>query len=153
MLKSLYMFNGETLRIPKWQDKPIKLKNWLRYSKKCKNSNFEKFQFLLENCVFLNENCYFSKFYYLHFLLYLGQFLSHIDPFYHFGILKVSSLRICILISIMIIMKKIWIENKCVIFFPKTLYSTLTTWPHEPMAYHCNMCKQSLDCLIKVIFM
>ena len=41
----------------------------------------------------LNENCYISKFYVLHFLLYLGQFFSCINPFYHFGILKVSSLK------------------------------------------------------------
>ena len=34
--------------------------------------------FLLKNCVFLNENCHFSKFHFLHFLLYLGQFLDYV---------------------------------------------------------------------------
>ena len=36
------------------------------------------------------ENCYFSKFYVLLFLLYLGQFLSYFCPIYHFGILRMS---------------------------------------------------------------
>ena len=37
------------------------------------------------------ENCYFSKFYVLLFLLYLGQFLRYFCLFYHFEILKVLS--------------------------------------------------------------
>ena len=49
--------------------------------------------FRLKKTQFLNKNCYFSKFYDLHFLPYLGQFLSYISPFYHFGILKVLSLK------------------------------------------------------------
>ena len=55
---------------------------------------------MLKKTLILHKNCNFSKFYVLHFLLYLGQFLSYVDPFYHFGILKVWSLSTCMLISI-----------------------------------------------------
>ena len=56
--------------------------------------------FRLRKTKFLNKNCYFSKLKFLHFLLYLGQFLSYTGPFYHFGILKASPLSICILMRI-----------------------------------------------------
>ena len=38
----------------------------------------------------------------IQYLLYLGQFLGYIGPFYHFRILKISSLSIFILFRIMI---------------------------------------------------
>ena len=47
---------------------------------------------MLRKTQFFNKNCHISKFEFLRFLLYLSQFLSYIDPFYHFGILKVSSI-------------------------------------------------------------
>ena len=50
---------------------------------------------MIRNCVFLNKNYCSKKIYVLHFLLYLGQFLGYMDPFYHFGILKVSSFSTC----------------------------------------------------------
>ena len=51
---------------------------YTQFAKKCskKWSSFENFNFLLRNCVFLKVNCYFSKFYFLCFLLNLGQFLG-----------------------------------------------------------------------------
>ena len=62
-------------------------------AKTVKIQSLRNYSFCKKNCVFLNENCYFSKFYVLQFLLCLGQFLSCIGSFYHFGILKVSSLK------------------------------------------------------------
>ena len=74
-------------------------------AKNAKIQILENNNFLLKNCVFLNENCHFSKFGFLHFLLYLGQFLGYMGPFYHFGILKVSSLSVFIIFSTMISIK------------------------------------------------
>ena len=72
---------------------------------------------MLKNHCFFNKNCDFSICEYLLFLLYLGQFLSYIDPLYHFGILKVSSLSICKVKFISIIIKKCYEEKKVCHFF------------------------------------
>ena len=74
-------------------------------AKNAKIQILENNSFLLKNCDFLNENCHFSKLGFLHFLLYLGQFLGYMGPFYHFGILKVSSLSVFIIFSTMISIK------------------------------------------------
>ena len=50
-------------------------------------------KFSLRKTQLLNKMCYSSKVYVLLFLRYLGQFLSYSYPFYHFGILKVLSLK------------------------------------------------------------
>ena len=54
-----------------------------------KNDSFNGFN--KEKTQFFNKTRYFSKYGLLRFLLYLGQFLGYVGPFYHFGILKVSS--------------------------------------------------------------
>ena len=91
-----------------------------------KNNSFCK-----KPMIFLYENCNFSKFGLLHFLLYLGQFFAYIHLFYHFGILKVSSLSRCMFISIIISIKNAMKKNRSVIFFYPDSKSTLlsTIWP------------------------
>ena len=69
-----------------------------------------KFEFLkttifVKKLRFLNKNCNFSKYKFLHYSLYLGQFLSYIGPIYHFGIVKVCTLRILIGKSIIMSMR------------------------------------------------
>ena len=49
--------------------------------------------FCLKIVFFLTKTVIFQNFTFYTFLLYLGQFFSCINPFYHFGILKVSSLK------------------------------------------------------------
>ena len=58
---------------------------------KCKILKNDSFNKVKHN--FLTKTAIFSKFGFLHFLLYLGQFLGYNIPFYLFGILKVWSLR------------------------------------------------------------
>ena len=85
---------------------------------------------ILKSCSFHKEkswvfykNCYFSKLKFLQFLLYLGQFFAYIHPFYHFGILKVSSLSTCMFLSIIISIKNAMKWNRSVIFFyPDSMY-------------------------------
>ena len=70
---------------------------------------------------FFMKTVIFKNFIFLHFLLYLGQFLDYIGPFYHFGILKVWSLSVCILISIIISNIVTMFEKLSLIFLHQTL--------------------------------
>ena len=87
-------------------------------------------KFSLRKTQLLNKNCYFSKFYVLLFLLYLGQFLSYFCSFYHFGILKASSLKwhtVCLIEArnIVTILQKpslIFFESVSTIFFFRIFY-------------------------------
>ena len=101
-----------------------------------KSSSFHK-----EKSWVFYKNCYFSKLKFLQFLLYLGQFFAYIHPFYHFGILKVSSLSTCMFLSIIISIKNAMKKNRSVIFFypdsiiwildniNKTYYITCPSYP------------------------
>ena len=72
---------------------------------------------MLRKTLFLSKNGYFSKFHILQFLLYLCQFLDYIGPFYHFGILKVWTLSVCMIISIIISNIVTMFEKSSLIFF------------------------------------
>ena len=96
-------------------------------AKNIKRKILKNNSFCLEIMFFLTKNCHiskFSKFYVLQFLLYLGQFLDFIGPFYHFGILKIWSSSVCILISTIVSNIVTMFEKPSLIFLHKTLRST-----------------------------
>ena len=70
MIISKQMLNNETLRIPKMAKGAYIAQKLTEIRQKCKNPILKNNNFCSKIEFFLNENSYFSKFYFLYFLLY-----------------------------------------------------------------------------------